>query len=101
MSGLSEKEQDSLILAFIDPGDDCAHNMIPAFAVVEAIIAARASAAVEAFRAKAVAAIEAAAEKWQPVIPAPDGWDLGYIHRRQGQRHGREAAARIVGDLNT
>lgn len=38
---LTEAEHHDLIRAFFEPGDDCAHNMMPAYATVERIIAAR------------------------------------------------------------
>lgn len=38
---LTEAEHHDLIRAFFEPDDDCAHNMMPAYATVERIIAAR------------------------------------------------------------
>lgn len=84
MSGLTEAERESLVMALLCDADQVTTEA-QALSVanwVEAIIAARESAAVEAFRAKAVAAIDS------EVVDCCKGCDSCDGHFRHGLNHG-------------
>lgn len=51
---LTEAEQEALLAAFLEPDDDCAHNVVPIFAAVERILAERIREAVDEAKAEAL-----------------------------------------------
>lgn len=44
---LTDAERETLLTSFLEPDDDCAHNVTPLFNAVEALLAARTAALVE------------------------------------------------------